>query len=180
MTLPVSSDDLEVNRLERRWTACKALLAIMIGIWVGVNILWLALALKTGTGLWWGDSATVAHGDAPGLPKAVHHDDGILADSVRLGAFVIADVVILGFWFWLMDLLGDAENDGSERGRSAVGGYVPSDHVPSGSRLAVLERKFERLNTVLATIALVSLIGITLLGSFLLPYFVIRYGWVKS
>lgn len=46
-------------------------------------------------------------------------------------------------------------------------------------RRAQLEHKIERLNTVLSVIALVSLVGIILLGSFLLPYFVIRYGWVS-
>jgi len=46
-------------------------------------------------------------------------------------------------------------------------------------RRAELERKIDRLNTVLAMVALVSLVGIILLGSFLLPYFVVRYGWVS-
>ena len=110
--MTVAEETIAVARLERRWRACKALLAIMIGIWVGVNVLWLVLALRSGTGLWWGDSRTVAHGDAPGLPQAVHHDDGLVADSIRLAIFVAADVAILGFWFWLMDLLGDAELDG--------------------------------------------------------------------
>jgi hypothetical protein len=109
--MTVSTEELVVRRLERRWTACKALLGIMVGIWVGVNLLWLFLALRSGTGLWWGNSATVAHGDAPGLPAAVHHNDGALADSARLAVFVLADAAILGFWFWLMDLLGDAELD---------------------------------------------------------------------
>ncbi len=109
-----TDDALEIRRLERRWRACKALLTIMVGIWVGVNILWMVLALRTGTGLWWGNSATVPHGDAPGLPAAVHHDDGMLTDSARLAVFAAADVAILWFWFWLMDLLGDAEMDGED------------------------------------------------------------------
>jgi hypothetical protein len=45
-------------------------------------------------------------------------------------------------------------------------------------RRVQLEHKIEKLNTVLSWIALISLVGIILLGSFLLPYFVIRYGWV--
>lgn len=53
---------------------------------------------------------------------------------------------------------------------------MTSDKSIAARREAV-ERKMETMNRALSVWAVISLVAITIHGAFLLPYFVIQYGW---
>lgn len=108
----MTAEERELYILERRWTTMKATLGIAIAVFVTANAVWTYQAIDLDIGLPWQDATgTTEDGSNPatGVPAAHYYDQGFWSDAWKLAAFVGFNVVVIGFWFWLMNRVGDSE-----------------------------------------------------------------------